>query len=296
MTRATERRGPAREIPGARRGVTLVELLVALTIGGILATLVFRFLEGQSRFVQTQTGRQEVQQNARVALDVIASELRGLSPSRGDIVRADRYSIVIRLPRAYGVQCSGNGSPGGAVRVSFAPDPDLRLTTNSASGLVVRSTPTGWTELPRVRTQNSGAAAATFCNQALDPASPQARVAREFDVPSPAPLGAPVYLFDRVSYWSQAGATVGRDRRWLYRSNGVYEDGRFVSAPFAGPLQPDGLRFTFYGTNGDVPLSTPVSNPEEIRRIDVTIAVESQARDPQRRQQERDSVSVMLRN
>ena len=57
--------------PGA--GFTVVELMVAIVLTGILATIMFQLMQGQGRFAGLQDARQEVQQNDRGALDLITS-------------------------------------------------------------------------------------------------------------------------------------------------------------------------------------------------------------------------------
>ena len=61
-------------------GFTLVELLVALVISGVLMATVFQILTGQSRAVAVQGAREESQQNVRGALEIVASELRTAVP------------------------------------------------------------------------------------------------------------------------------------------------------------------------------------------------------------------------
>lgn len=295
----------ARPSLGERAGITLVELLVALVSSGLLAAIVFQFLNGQTRFVNAQMGRQEVQQNARVALDLIASELRGVSPVSGGIVHADRDSITFRQPRAYGVLCQQGGAP---LQVMFAPDPGLDLDPNTATGLMVRTEPNEWTVLFPVGAAGVAAQtdAAADCGVGLNTSLPEGdRVARSFTGPggleSNLPPGTPVYLFDRVRYRRKESGSGRQRRNWLGRSNGilgVLENGRMDVQPFAGPLQADGLRFAYFAENSDTPLPTPVPEPDlgRIRRIRLVVAVESGADDPDRRQSETDSVLILLRN
>src|SRR5688572_28851170 len=57
-------------------GFTIIELLIALVISGILALSIFEVVSNESEFVSLQSQREEVQQNTRASLELIASELR----------------------------------------------------------------------------------------------------------------------------------------------------------------------------------------------------------------------------
>jgi prepilin-type N-terminal cleavage/methylation domain-containing protein len=81
-----------------RAGFSLIELLVALMISGLLATVMFQLMSGQGRFVEIQSAREEVQQNSRAALDLIGNDLRTL-PGGESLVRADDDSITVRTAR-----------------------------------------------------------------------------------------------------------------------------------------------------------------------------------------------------
>lgn len=87
----------------SRSGFTLIELLVALVISGILAGVIYEILERQGRFARLQAAREEAQQNARVALAIIASGLRGVG-NQG-IYAGDAESISFYTPWAWGMVC-----------------------------------------------------------------------------------------------------------------------------------------------------------------------------------------------
>ena len=75
------RRYPDPRRPLGRGGFTLIEILVALLISGLVVSSIFQVLQGNGRFVEMQSAREEVQQNARAALDLIAGDLRGVPPT-----------------------------------------------------------------------------------------------------------------------------------------------------------------------------------------------------------------------
>jgi prepilin-type N-terminal cleavage/methylation domain-containing protein len=95
-----------------QKGVTLVEMMIAASLAGLLAAGTGLFLqEGQAAY-QTGTGRSEVQQNARVALDRLIRELR----TGKAIINGTATSITFQyvddvggLPTDVTVQYSLNG-------------------------------------------------------------------------------------------------------------------------------------------------------------------------------------------
>jgi prepilin-type N-terminal cleavage/methylation domain-containing protein len=52
----------------ARRGLTLVELLVALVLAGIVGTAIVRMMNTTQRITRVQFGRMDAQQSATAAL------------------------------------------------------------------------------------------------------------------------------------------------------------------------------------------------------------------------------------
>lgn len=58
------------------KGITLIELLVALVIGGIVVAGVYRFFVAQSKAYVVQDQVVEVQQNIRSAMEILLRDLR----------------------------------------------------------------------------------------------------------------------------------------------------------------------------------------------------------------------------
>ena len=130
----------------AAAGFTIVELLVGLVLASIFATILFQLVRGQSRFVAIQSAREEVQQNVRGALDIIASELRAVPA--GGLMQGDASTIRFLVPRAIGVHCGGGtpnamtvlfpgGLPAGTIPAGAQP------TTRGLLGATTTSVPAG---------------------------------------------------------------------------------------------------------------------------------------------------------
>lgn len=89
-----------------RRGASLVELIVALTMLGVVATLLIRMLAGNLRVYQSQTQRIDRLQSIRAAETILPAELRELNAAAGDIVAAAPTSITVRAMRQLGFVCA----------------------------------------------------------------------------------------------------------------------------------------------------------------------------------------------
>ena len=102
-----------------RRGITLLELLVAMTLAAVLlgaaGTTVFRQRHEGAR----ATARSSAESQLRAALAAIPMALQGLTPSAGDLApgEARDTALQIRAPVAYGVACD---SAAGQVILSVA--------------------------------------------------------------------------------------------------------------------------------------------------------------------------------
>src|SRR5207247_11402494 len=82
-----------------RRGFTMVELLVALVLLGIVSAALYRVLVNNQRLYMAQTQRIDLSQNIRAAGSILPAEFRELDASEGDITAMSATSITIRAMR-----------------------------------------------------------------------------------------------------------------------------------------------------------------------------------------------------
>lgn len=266
----------------ARRpsGFTLVELMVAIVISGILVGVIFQFLLGQTRFARLQSAREEVQQNARVALDVISSDLRAIGPQ--GIIAASANAITYRAPRAWGVVC---GYSGGSLALVF-PGPAAPMLKAGSDSLAVGS---NFHQVSDVTGDGSGAAAACNAGVAPNPAITAAEGrARLYNLPAGAPTylrRQDAYVYDRLTYDIGTSAAVP-GATWIRRNPGS------GAQPLAGPLPANGgLVFAYEDGNG-----ATTADPNAMRRIKVTVTTNSRARFKDQAQADTDSTIIYLRN
>jgi len=277
-------------------GFTLIEVMIALVISGILAGVIFQLVRGQGRFVSVQNAREEVQQNARGALEIISSELRTIHP--GGLAAAQKNAVSFRLPRAWGISCGG-GSVTQLTAVFPAALPEGMTALAGISGImgdvtgvgpgnVYAPTPaSGTVQTVTGRAEVDLAAVGNACST-LRPVGPSDEVvALQFtgtNLPV-VPLGNRVYLYQTVAYSvSQSGG-----QYWIHRNG----------QPLAGPLVTDtsGLIFNYWQNAGNTRLSAPVAAADipTIGRVAVSVRTKSRGRGGPT-QYATDSMTVLLWN
>src|SRR5437870_6978067 len=83
----------------ARRGYTLIELLIALVLLGMVSGAIYKVLVNNQRLYLAQTQQIDLQQNMRAAAAILPAEFRELDAADGDIRAMSATSITIRAMR-----------------------------------------------------------------------------------------------------------------------------------------------------------------------------------------------------
>ncbi|HEX2202111.1 MAG TPA: type II secretion system protein [Longimicrobium sp.] len=298
-----------------RGGYTLVELVVALLIAGIFSIAMFNFLRNQTRFMAVESAQEEVNQNLRGALEVIASELRALPPAA--LLEGTDNSIQFLMPRAWGVACSSVGNI--IVRAVFPQLPAGMVTTGVQNanvtsliadqqlqqGALITDPAPATRPAPDWETGNGGARsqvasianyAATGGDCAANGATPGTTQGYQFNgVNLPAVVrGKPVILATVVEY--DAAESEDDGFVWVRRGNG--QPG--AQQPLAGPIPDDAsLQFVYYNTTTGGPMAAPGNDAtllDDVRRIKVLLTTRSRSEAYGGVQTRQDSVTVYLRN
>ncbi|MEX2572144.1 MAG: prepilin-type N-terminal cleavage/methylation domain-containing protein [Gemmatimonadota bacterium] len=279
-----------------RAGFTLVELLVALVLGGIITSVLFQLIAGQGRFVERQSAREEVQQNTRASLDLIGSELRTV-PGGGGLVLATDNAITVRAVRVWGVVCDLPG--GNAIDVAIPTVPGATYSTNSGTGVVANTGTAAapdWTD--EVAVTGIAAASGTCAGSPLAAGSERRSLSLESmpenSAGDPVTLGNTLYLYDEVTY--QTGTSAGVDGLWIQR-----RIGSAPSQPMAGPIREEGgagLRFEYFEAGSSSPMGTPISpaDREDVTRISVLVEAVSRNQLGGSPEAKADTIVVSLRN
>lgn len=290
-----------------RAGFTLMELMVSLVISGLLVTVILQLMQGNSRFVQSQSAREEVQQNGRAAVDMIASDLRATVP--GGLIVAEPERVRFHLPRAWGVLCNllKPGSSTAWVLFPAGVLPTDDYWSKPHWGLAVEQTVD-----PVVRTGNFRFVSKVTqdgspdpCAATVQPTLTAQHVRLGFVAPAGASFvtadsilpGTQVQLFEEMQYDAAASSSSPVPGVWARRMIG-YASGEPNMQPLAGPVPATGgLRFTYLRADG-VTEATAVA---DVRQIRVRVVTQSQATRPdgtasQPQQIDTVSTDVFLRN
>lgn len=130
-----------RSAVGTRRGFTLAELAVAITLMGIVMGLVFPFFKMQSSAIRRQAGRFDAQQSAAFAINALDQDIRGAG---ADLAPTQRLAVHIG-PTAITFNANLVTRDSGDVRaMSWDPDADLAATSVLTGVITLPNTP-GWT-------------------------------------------------------------------------------------------------------------------------------------------------------
>ncbi|HKE92547.1 MAG TPA: prepilin-type N-terminal cleavage/methylation domain-containing protein [Gemmatimonadales bacterium] len=240
-------------MPLSRRGVTVVELLVALVLFGVCATAVAgvmrRFLSGYRATVQSIDRRQ----NLRIAAAFLPAELRALDAADGDIVAMSRTALTIRAPRVFGVLCRDQpaGTTGAATLVlSDALRYGVRDVDADSDTLLILATGGDDRWIPSAVSSVGIAPCAD--------GRPGIRLGVTLPAPEGFPAGTPVQGFETITYRLYRSS---EDGRWYI---GQQEGGSLQ--PLLGPVTADGLALDYLDSTAAV-----TTNPTLVRLIDVRV-------------------------
>ena len=295
-----------------RAGFTLVELMVAVVLVGIVIGTLVNVIVRQQRFYRGATDVIDTRSQTRQAINLLPGDLRMLSSRLGDIKVMTDSSILLDATVGTGVACRV-----GVQSVSLPP-------MNAARGRF-----TSWTSPPRVGddihifVNDSGTfrthritdvdSNTVHCPGGIgDPvidAAADAGKWRYWVQFAPAPdafivAGAPIRITRRVKYSLYQSPA---DRQWYlgYREQGADPNALSAIQPVSGPYRPyaagptSGLSFYYFDGNGN-----PTADRFSVARIDVAVRSRTNQRiqiagmrtDTDGHRSDSDSLSIALRN
>jgi Tfp pilus assembly protein PilW len=265
-------------------------MMVAMFISGILVMAVFQALRSQAVFSRYESAREEVQQNARSALDLIAADLRMVG-GNGAITAMSGVSITAEVPRAWGIVCGALG--GNLTAVYFMPGSltpsAMAMGRGFSPGLDNAPGSQGSVLLEDRTAQGANLAnGLTRCQATLNPAGNPApvpidgswvRVYRATGATTLAPQ-AFLYLSEQVTY--DVDDVTGLDGKWIRRNGQA----------FAGPVaEAGGLTFAYQDRVGNTAVL-----PDQISTIEVQVNTQSTKPINQHTQEMSASTVVAIRN
>ena len=239
------------------RGFTLVELIVAMVLGALVAAGAYRAIVGTQRVTQAGAQKVDIQQNLRAGATYMASVLRELDATDGDINVATATRLRFRSMRWVGVLCDAP-TPAGATSVvlTIRSGAVFGLRSPSAvedSALVFADGDPGsraddvWL-IGAVTGQSGGvcsdgSAASDLTVEITGASGGQAAALATVTA------GAPVRGFqaEELSLFQAA------DSRWWMGQRTANRTGSWTAVrPLVGPLTAAGLAFTYHDTTSAV--------------------------------------------
>lgn len=270
-------------------GYTLTELIVAMTVGGLVLAILAATAAHQQRALGDLADYAAVGQQIQDARAILASGLRGLTPADGDIRDARDTAIELRSTIAAGVVCDTTGntillSPPSAAAAgvpTFTSVSQSIEAGDSAWALTPSGSSESWTPARITYVATSPGRQCATLGPILDASQlAKQRIALTLSPPLQAAVGVPVRITRPVRYSVYRAS----DNLWYlgerdWNNAGAYLD---IVQPVAGPFLPpaqNGLRFTYLDTSGAT-IATPVAAPRSIASI--RIDIHGQTRSPRR--------------
>ena len=190
-----------------RAGFTLIETIIALLLSSLVVILVSGTFVVQSQYYSSQKLLVGVHDNARVATERIAAEIR--STMQDGFVVAGRRTLTIRSPIVLGVICNRQGTQQGDIHTEGG---ETAFNGADVAGIAVRDAGTGvwdyqtatWSYID----DNNAAAAADCAANGADTSwatSEFHRVQQLGNLFTPAPIeGDVIMLFRETTFRIQA--------------------------------------------------------------------------------------------
>jgi prepilin-type N-terminal cleavage/methylation domain-containing protein len=233
-------------VRSARRGFTLIELIVGIVIFAIVGMLFTRLLTVQGKFYDRQGMGNAARNVSRASLNRVVSDFRMIEAT-GGVIAASSTSLTIRVPFAIGVMCA---SAAGTTVLSLLPVDSTTYANAGFYGYAWRNFQTGvysYVENPATETLGDAAAIAVCTGVNITTVTNGKVVRVTPTLPINAGLGTPVFLYSRIKYEFKASTAVP-GKLGLYRTsiapNGA-ESSEELVAPFANTA-----RWRFFTVNG----------------------------------------------
>jgi len=244
----------------------LIELLVSITILGILGAATVRLFVSQSRFVDQSTKQRSARAVSRTSVNVLLAELRGVEAT-GGVVAATSRQVTVRTPYAMGLAC---GAAAGRTVVSLLPTDSATLADARFAGYAYREG-SGTYRYATSGASVTPSAATAVCDAAGITTLPRGSLV-ELAPPIVAPfdVGSVVQLHQVIEYAFLPSAVVpGRLGLWRSVQGGAGEE---LAFPFDSASA-----FRFLTTGSDTSLTVPPSLLSDIRGLELHFTGASEA-------------------
>ena len=299
-----------RHLPRARRGFSLAEIVIAVTILAVIGTALTRLVIMQARSYQTDTNGRRSRTVARSAMNILQTDIR-MAQDNGAVSfinATNNRRIDVRVPVVFGIVCAVDAA---STTIALVPVDSFQRSALKFGGYAVRNAASPYSYsyadalVGSVITVGSATVCRTTAGIYVDTVRSGGRQGEIVTVapapPAGAVVGAPAFLYQIVSYeFKASGFSDFAGKLGLYRvvrgkanTDTLSEE---LLAPFAS-----GARFSYY-TNPrqarDIPALTAPTDYNTIRGFRVTLPAETADTVPGRGGPERftTSTSVFFKN
>ena len=248
----------------ARRGFTIIEMLVGMVVGMILMAGVVQLISVQGRGYRKQREVIDIRETTREAVALLSWDLRQSRMGNGPLASVGANSISLRSPRGMGTICAKHPT---LARYGLWKSGGIIAATVDDSALVYQFARDKWQP---VRITAVGTPAAMGVPACAWPGARPPDVVVEFAVASKADtafikVGSPFRNFRRVQY----AEFQQNSRWWLGRKFGAAPSYELLTGPLIAPAS-GGLAFAYYDSLGAV-----TADPTAVRVVAFTLRTES---------------------
>lgn len=139
-------------MPRSRRGTSLVELLIAMTVASIFGAALLSFMLHTNQFTDRVDDLRSARTVGRSAINVLANHLRMVDPSWG-IEAASGTSVTVKVPYALGVVCASTTT---TQTIALLPVDSVEFAQAGYSGFAWRASDGSYTAVPGGTVTESG--------------------------------------------------------------------------------------------------------------------------------------------
>ena len=253
----------------ARRGFTIVELLVGMVILGVIGLALTKLYVSQTRSYDLQTQLRRARFVSRTAVNAAVSDLR-MVEATGGVVSATATQITVRTPYAMGIVCANTGA---LTTLALFPVDSAVYAAAGFSGYAWRDS-LGVVRYVEVGT-SVGADLVSVCTAANVTVLTGGRVVAVTPplpaaLPAVTAIGTPVFLLQRLTYeFKSSVALPGRTALWR-TVVGTGQTDELV-APFDATAM-----FRFFVTGSDTAQAGVPSPLTTMRGIELSLSGQSE--------------------
>ena len=269
----------ARASARIRHGFTLIEIVITLTILGIVGAGLVKLILVQARFSESQMALRNARTVSRNAMNIMLTDLR-MVQDNGGLLAASPDSVTVRIPLAFGLVCSAPGAP----TVSLLPVDSAMSAMAIYAGYAVRDSATGVysytpsalptpvSNLPTVTVSPNACTTAGISPVTYGTRS--SRIVTLTDVPTgTSNVGWPAFIYQVVTYkFAASTAFPGPNRRGLWRIVKTNDPTKPVTDEIIAPFDSASAKFRFYVLNADVAQDAVPAKLDDVRGLELVLA------------------------